>query len=166
MELFSFISSIGLINTLCFIIGLGLVIFEMFDPGFGVPGITGLVLLAVGVIITAQTLMQALVMVIILIAILSLALVLAIRSATKGRLSRNLVLSDSLDTQSGYISTENLESFVEKEGEAISTLRPSGVAMFDDIRLDVVSEGGYIAKGTKVKVTGVSGRRVVVKEIN
>lgn len=165
MGLFSFISHIGLIQALFLITGLGLVIFEMFNPGFGAPGITGLALLAAGVILTAKSLLEALIMIVILVAILGLVLVLAIRSATKGRLSKTLVLSDSLNTASGYVGTEDLKSFVGKKGLTITNLRPSGTAVFDNIRLDVVSEGDYIPKNTKVEVVNVSGRRVVVREI-
>lgn len=166
MNLYAFFSSIGPVPALLLLFGLGLVIFEMFNPGFGVPGILGLVLLAAGVITTAKTALEALVMILALIVILGIALIFTLRSASKGRLSKTLVLSDSLDKSSGYIGTEELESFVGKEGIVINNLRPSGTAIFEGKRLDVVSEGVYIPKDTKVRVVKVSGRRVVVKEIN
>ncbi|MGI6778395.1 MAG: NfeD family protein [Acetivibrionales bacterium] len=165
MGLSGFVSNIGVLQTLCLILGLALVTFEMFNPGFGIPGITGLVLLVAGVILTAKTVLEAFVMIIILVAIIGLLLMFALRSATKGRLSKTLVLSDSLNTASGYIGTEELSSYMGKEGIAITNLRPSGTAVFGDVKLDVVSDGGYIPKDTKVKVVHVSGRRVAVREI-
>jgi membrane-bound ClpP family serine protease len=165
MDLFSFINNIGIIQALCLLVGLGLVIFEMFDPGFGVPGISGLALLALGVILTAKSLFEALVMVIILMAILGLMLALAIRSATRGRLSRTMVLSTSLNKESGFNSTDDFSSYLGREGVAETTLRPSGTAVFDDIKLGVVTEGGFIQKDSPVKVVQVSGGRIVVREI-
>lgn len=166
MELFSFIANIHLIQAICLLIGLGLVLFEIFDPGFGVPGISGLILLVVGILLTARNLFEGIVMFIILIIILTIAVFLAIRSATKGRLSRTLVLSDSLNTQSGYVGTKDMTSFEGKEGTSLTILRPSGTANFDGVKLDVVTEGEFIPKNTSIKVIEVSGRRIVVKSIN
>jgi membrane-bound serine protease (ClpP class) len=44
-------------------------------------------------------------------------------------------------------------------------MRPSGTALIEDERIDVVTEGTFIAKDQKVKVIKVEGSRVVVREI-
>ena len=49
------------------------------------------------------------------------------------------------------------------EGKTASALRPSGIAMFGDQRLDVISGGEHIPSGTRVCVTEVSGNRIVVE---
>jgi membrane-bound ClpP family serine protease len=116
MELFSFIQHIGLIQAIILLTGLGLVIFEMFEPGFGIPGIAGLALLSLGVILTAKTLFEAMVMIVILIAILGIMLVLVIRSASRGTLSKTMVLSESLNKESGFSSIDDYSSFIGKEG--------------------------------------------------
>lgn len=165
MELLGFASNIGTIQAILLVAGLGLIIFEMFHPGFGAPGITGIILLAAGVIMTAETLLDALIMVVILLAILGVALTLVLRSATKGKLSKSLVLSESMKKEAGYSSTDDLEYLVGKEGIALTVLRPSGTADIDGVKLDVVTEGEYIPSGTKIKIVQVSGSRIVVKEI-
>ncbi len=48
-------------------------------------------------------------------------------------------------------------------GVAISTLRPSGSAEFDDRIVDVVSEVGFVERGERVRVVEVSAFRVVVE---
>lgn len=50
-------------------------------------------------------------------------------------------------------------------GVAITQLRPSGAALFNGRRVDVVTEGGLIGRGTPVKVIAVEGARVVVREV-
>jgi len=165
MDITSFVSNIGIIQAILFIVGLVLVFAEIFIPGFGVAGITGIVLLIIGIIITAKTVFEALIMIIILLAILGIVFFFVFRSATKGKLSKTLVLSDSLNKESGYSSIDELESMVGKEGIALSVLRPSGTADFDGIKLDVVTEGEYIPSGTKIKIIQVSGPRIVVREI-
>ena len=51
-----------------------------------------------------------------------------------------------------------------KEGVAKTQLRPSGTAIIDGERVDVVTEGNLIEPGTNLKVVAVEGMRVVVRE--
>ncbi len=163
--LLSFVEAIGIIQALLLIVGLILIIFEMFNPGFGAPGIVGLILLAVGIIFTARSFLEALVMIIIILAILGLALTIVLHSAAKGRLSKTLILNDSLNKEEGFSGTEDLEYFVGREGVTTTVLRPSGTAEFDGVKLDVVSEGEFIPKNTRVKIKKVAGRRIVVTKM-
>jgi len=165
MGIFSFLDGIQIYQLVILIIGLILLIIEMFTPGFGVSGGTGLVLLVVGILITAKTPFEALVMIIILLAILGVALTLILNSAARGRLSKTLILNESLNRESGFSGTEDLDYFIGKEGIAITVLRPSGTAEFNGVKLDVVTDGGYIPKGSAVKIIQVAGRRIVVKAL-
>ena len=58
-----------------------------------------------------------------------------------------------------------VEDLVGKLGTAITDLRPSGTALFDDERVDVVSESEWITEGTRVKVVSAEGYRHVVRPI-
>lgn len=49
-------------------------------------------------------------------------------------------------------------------GVAVSQLRPSGIATINGQRVDVVTEGGLIERGTAIKVVAVEGARIVVRE--
>jgi membrane-bound serine protease (ClpP class) len=50
-------------------------------------------------------------------------------------------------------------------GEALSDLRPSGTARINGQRVDVVTEGGFIEQGAKIKVIAVEGSRIVVRPV-
>jgi len=165
MDAVSFIYNINLVAAICFISGFILVVVEMFHPGFGVPGIAGTVLLLVGIVITARNLMDILIMLIILIAIIGFALTVVLNSVTKGRLSKTLVLHASQKKEAGYIGTEDLNYFLEQEGITTTILRPAGTANINGIKLDVVSEGEFIAKDKEIRIIKVEGRKIVVKEI-
>ncbi|MEG2387921.1 MAG: NfeD family protein [Clostridia bacterium] len=148
---------------LCLVIGLVLVIVEMFLPGFGVPGITGIVLLIAGTVIGASTVAQGLVILGVALILLLIALPFGLRSLAKGRLDKTKVV---LNTVSFVGGEHNMDAYLGKEGVARTTLRPSGIVEFDGDRVNVVSDGAFIAEGGKVRVQRVDGNRVVVKEID
>ncbi|MGC3958884.1 MAG: NfeD family protein [Verrucomicrobiota bacterium] len=50
-------------------------------------------------------------------------------------------------------------------GTALTQLRPSGVAQINGQRVDVVTEGGLIERGTSVKVVAIEGARIVVRAV-
>ncbi len=164
LELFSFFARLDWLSGIFFISGFVLVIVEMFYPGFGVPGILGSILLFLGVMFLANSVVEAIIIILIILAVLGIILTLVLHSASRGRL-KNMVLSDSLNKESGFSGTEDLEFFLDREGFAVTVLRPSGTADFDGVKLDVVSQGEFIQKGAKVKVIKVEGRRIVVDDI-
>ncbi|HXT39916.1 MAG TPA: NfeD family protein [Candidatus Angelobacter sp.] len=64
----------------------------------------------------------------------------------------------------GDIGTEKPE-LLNQTGIALTTLRPSGTAVIDGKRVDVVTEGPFVDKGAAVKVVEVEGMRVVVRTV-
>lgn len=152
------------ISLLCLVAGLALVVLEMFLPGFGAPGITGIILLIIGVVTTAKTPLQAMIMIIIILAILGVAFTLVLLSAQKGHLSKHLVLNESLDDGESFSAVDDLSYFVGSEGRTLTVLRPSGTADFNGVKLDVVSDGEYIPKNAAVIITKIEGNRIVVNQ--
>lgn len=53
-----------------------------------------------------------------------------------------------------------------QSGTAVTTLRPSGTALINGRRVDVVTEGGLIERNTPVRVVAIEGMRVVVRAFN
>jgi membrane-bound serine protease (ClpP class) len=49
-------------------------------------------------------------------------------------------------------------------GQSVTPLHPSGLARIDGCRLDVVTRGEMLEKGTSVVVIEMAGNRIVVKE--
>jgi membrane-bound ClpP family serine protease len=50
------------------------------------------------------------------------------------------------------------------EGRTVTDLRPSGMAIIDRQRVDVVTRGEYLEKETDIVVTAVRGNQIVVKQ--
>lgn len=160
-----FVSNIELWKALLLVAGLALIIVEMFHPGFGAPGITGGILLVLAICLIANSVTQALILIILSLIFLSIVLAAVVKSAKSGRLSKIIVLDESLDKESGFSATENNEELEGSEGVALSILRPAGSAIIDGKKYDVVTEGDFISASKKIKVIKVEGRRIVVKEI-
>jgi membrane-bound serine protease (ClpP class) len=52
------------------------------------------------------------------------------------------------------------------DGEVVTPLRPSGKARIGDRVFDVVTEGGFIEKGTAIVVTTISRSKIIVSRKN
>jgi len=165
MEIFSFVDGITAVTAIIFIIGLILLIVEMFIPGFGIAGGTGVVLIIIGIVLTARTPLEAFVMFLILVVFVALALTVIFRSAKQGKLARKLILWSSAKREDGFSTSSDTSSLVGKEGISLTILRPAGSGLFDSQRLDVVTEGTFIEKGTKIRVIRTEGRRIVVEPV-
>ena len=68
--------------------------------------------------------------------------------------------------QVGYIAGENPQKLPQpgSEGEVVSTLRPAGKVIIQDILYDAISPGAFIEKGTKVFVERLDGSVIVVNK--
>lgn len=150
-----------------FIFGGLMLVLELMMPGFGIPGIAGIISLIAGLVVgsTLLTASQLAIVFLLVFVYIAVMVVLLYRSATKnGRISK-LFLRAKAVKEEGYSSSENFEDMVGKEGVAITPLRPSGMGEFEDTRLDVVTEGQFIPKGVKIKIVKVEGFRIVVEQV-
>ena len=146
------------------IIGFVLVVVEMYIPGFGAPGIIGILLLIFGIVATNPSPLQALVLALIIAVLLCIAFSICIRAISKGRLNKTpLVLNDVSTGEEGDAASD-LRYFIGREGETHTALRPAGIAEFDGVKLNVVSDGDFIRSGCRVRVERVEGNRIVVRE--
>lgn len=165
--MFDFIVS-NVAVVICVLAGLGLLVLEMFMPGFGVPGVSGIVLLLAGAVLVGikHGLLAAVGLIVIIVALVAIMLSVALKSAADGRLSKSkLILHESESSREGFLSSGDMSVFLGREGETRTALRPSGIAEFDGVRLNVVSDGMFIAQGVRVKIVRVDGNRILVHTI-
>ena len=153
---------------ICFVIGIGLLILEAFMPGFGAPGITGVILEVITLVLTwfEHGPVATLAMLLIVLLVLAIAISASLRSITHGRLrNSSLVHTETESNEDGYRSIEDLAVFQDREGITSSVLRPTGIADFDGVRLNVSSEGDFIPAGTKVRIIKVEGAKILVRAL-
>lgn len=147
------------IILLC-IVGSALVFAEMLIPGFGVFGILGSVCLLGTAFLVAKV--YGITAFLITVVLLVIAFALMIVLAKKSGFYNKVVLRDKQEAQDFDEST--LQGLLGAEGVTQTTLRPFGVADFQGKMVDVCSNGDFIDRGKRVRVTQIQGKTVTVAE--
>ena len=157
------------------VFGAGVLFFAaevMIIPGFGFFGLLGLVGMGAGIYMsllgglpTAADFSRAggvLSTTLLLILVTAWALIRHLPKSA--RLYRSgIFLGTRTDKAIGFESAKTRPELVNREGVAITDLRPSGVGLFDDERIDIVSESEWIQHGTPVRIVAAEGYRHVVR---
>jgi membrane-bound serine protease (ClpP class) len=95
----------------------------------------------------------------------AVAAIALLRVLPRTPFGRKLVLDTGMTADAGYVSPPAADSaLLGCVGIASSPLHPSGLALIDGRRIDVVSEGEYIDAGEPIVVARVDGNRVVVRK--
>ncbi len=77
----------------------------------------------------------------------------------------SITLHKRLSREQGVsVQDKDLEQYIGKEGVTVTDLRPSGIAMIANERIDVVTEGSYLAKDLSIIVVAVTGNQIIVSE--
>ena len=163
-------------EILVFVIGVLLLAVEIFViPGFGVAGISGIILVIGGLVmgllnndnfdfegVSSQEIGEATLTVLVgLVAGFGLMIWLSNKIGHRGMFRKVALNTDLKDA----ISSPDLSSLVGKEGIAATVLRPSGKVSIDGEYYDGVSESGFIEKGRKVKVIRFENAQVYVEDL-
>ena len=165
MSFYELLGPTAMATIICLIIALVMFVIELFTPGIGVAGATGLLSLIAVIVMQLGWGHPQVALYIIAIALLLiiLGLVWVIRSMQRGRLSKSfLVLNERSSGTSVPDVASAKEDLVGKTGIAISTLRPAGIAEIDGKRIDVTTDGTFIQKGEAIKVVKAEGIHIIV----
>ena len=74
-------------------------------------------------------------------------------------------LRKTLSRKEGVSSqSSELESYVGTQGNAVTDLRPAGIAVINGKRVDVVTRGEYLEKDSAIIVTTVTGNQIIVRK--
>lgn len=152
---------------LAFLLGIIALVLEIaVFPGFGVAGITGIILLGWGILLISVDITQVTAALVIALAATIVLFIVGLKLVSRYKMWYKITLQNKQRKEEGYVAPlPELDFFTGKEGTALTPLRPAGAAEVDGHRLDVVTEGGFIRAGSRVRVIKVEGTRVIVKEI-
>ncbi|MCC8152833.1 MAG: nodulation protein NfeD [Tannerellaceae bacterium] len=162
-------------EILIFIVGVILIALEIFViPGFGVAGISGIILMITGLIlslvdnvnfdfegVSGGDITQATLTVVVGLVMSFVVLIWLSSRIGQHGLFRRVALHTDLEES---ISVPAYLDVVGKEGVAATVLRPSGSVLIDGELFDAVSESGFIERGAPVKVVRYENAQVYVYE--
>lgn len=164
-------------EIILFFCGVVLIIVEIFVlPGFGIPGIIGITLLFfslgaslvgnVGLEFPPLEYMNRAIWTMAITLILGILMIFSLsKYLPQNRMFSRLILVDSTSKDEGYTSAKSQDLLTGKEGVTLTPLRPSGIALIDDNRVDVVSQGDFVENGARIKVVNTTSSRVMVRRI-
>lgn len=155
----------GAETWLLFILGLVMLVLELFVPSFGILGLLGSASLVAGLIRAAYSYSHATLSLGIAFAAATVVIIIVVVIFKERGIWNRFILKDSLTKDQGFVPVAEKLSLIGAKGNSITPLRPSGTAMIDGERVDVVTEGSFISANASVSVTKVEGGRIVVQEI-
>lgn len=163
-----------------FIVGVILIALEIFVvPGFGVPGILGIIGTVGGIVAalmdndgpsligvsTSEVLEQTAYVLVMMVSAILVVIVLAKRFF-KGGEGHPLVDTSAQNKEEGYVAvSREIMEMVGKAGTALTDLRPTGFVEIDGKKMDATIIGGLIDKGEEVKVTKIDGITLIVEKV-
>ncbi len=165
----------GMEALLIFGLGVALLLIEAFLlPGMGVFGILGVLGVLGGIYMsllgglptqTDFTRAGGVLAATLVLTIMS-AWVLITRLPTNQRLIRmGIMLGEATGRETGYTSSVMRAELIGREGVAITDLRPAGTGLFEDERIDVVSESEWVQAGSPIRIVNSEGYRHVVRPV-
>ena len=171
-------------EVLLFVVGAIFIMIEVFViPGVGIFGIGGVIMMAAGIVLSAQSFiipqnyrqLEQLPMSLFPLIGAGFGLVSAVLILPKvlpnTPFLRSIILSPparevtGLEDRGDPEATADYSHLKGQVGQAVTKLRPSGRAKFGNRVYDVITQGLVVDKGAKVKVVEAVANRVVVEAI-
>ena len=156
-----------LIPIALIIVGIGLVVAEVYlIPGFNVIGIIGLGMLVLAVVLsfTELGLIGGIIALFSSLGLLGFVFTILWRSGAWDRfiLRTNLEKDENLIAREG----EDRAKYLGNKGIAVTPLRPTGIAEISGERIEVITEGEFIAAGSDIEVVAIARQRYYVRLAN
>lgn len=174
--------TVGTIEVVLFVSAIILLACEVFViPGFGIAGVLGLAFLLASLTLALMTgtgefhkeeILSASQVVIYSIAASMLLVLVVIHFLPKtGRFANSGLISTAVLDKTAHPGARDANGLpirsplVGKTGVVVSALRPAGKVEIGPDLHDVVSDSGFLAVGTRIKVHAVEGNRIVVEAL-
>ncbi|MGH1363621.1 MAG: NfeD family protein [Calditrichia bacterium] len=160
-------------EILLFIVGVLLLLVELLIlPGFGVAGILGVTFIIVAAFlsligsfetVSSVDLSSAATRLTIVLLLTILGMVVLYKMGVRSTFWDRIALAPEFRAEDGFTSSDDYSGYLGKVGVTATPLRPAGVGVFDNRRLDIVSEGGFIEANENVEIISVEGYRLTVR---
>lgn len=154
---------VGITSSLTFLLFLisgALFFLELILPGFGVAGISGILLFLISIALSMGGGAQA------AVTFLVAAIIVALMVKNFVQMGEEITLLKPFISNEVARPQKMLDRSLGERGVAVTTLRPTGIGEFNGKKLTVQSEGSFIEKGSDVVIVAIRGKSVYVKEVS
>ena len=166
-------------EIIVFLVGILLIAVEVFViPGFGLAGISGLILTLSGLslvminndffdfsFVPSGEVFTAVLTT--LIGLLGAVIMMFFGGVgfTESKFFKRIALVNVQDAKEGYTSNFHSRSYLGEQGTAFTVLRPSGKILIGEEVLDAYTRGEFVSEGETIKVIGEEGTSLKVKKV-
>lgn len=160
-------------EVLIFVLGIALIVLDLFFiAGFGTLAIPGMLMVFASLFLSLMgrtelwtwdsvgAATQPLLLSMVLTGIFGYVM---FKTLPRTSAWNRLILQTEEKAQEGYVGVSSYSDLMGQEGTALTSLRPGGTGEFGDRRISVDTEGDFIEKGARIKVTLVEGNRILVR---
>lgn len=143
------------------LVGIILILSEVFLPG-GIIGGIGFVCIGTAIYFSykAYDFPGLFISAAVLITTGILTWLAALKLLPRTPLGRDLFLTK---TQKGYDTlNKDLSELIGKKGTTLSSLRPTGKVLVEDVKYDAVTDGDFIERGAQITVVGIRSNQLIV----
>jgi membrane-bound ClpP family serine protease len=143
--------------------GIGIIIAEIIIPSGGILSIAavGIFVYSLYLVFTGISIASGMVVLIIDLITIPILIIAGLKFIAHSPVT----LRETLSQEQGVSSqSKDMDQFLGLEGTALTDLRPAGMALLSEQRIDVVTRGEYLEKGTPIIVVKVTGNQIIVKK--
>lgn len=155
---------IQVLGILVLLVGIALIGLEFYMPGFGVPGVCGIIASAAGIFLTGRNASERIAVGVIAIVIIAVMLVVSVIIFNSKKVKSPIKLDTDLQGRNLFIDETDMEYLIGKKGVALTDLRPSGKGEFDGVKLDILSNGDYIKKDNSIVIKEIKNNKIFVEK--
>ena len=157
----------GLMTVLIFLVGVGLLVLEVFVPGFGIAGILGTIMVIASFFLTLGGGAEAVKWLGLSIVLAAVGVYILSKYLPNSPIYNKIVLKNTSSMNKNDVKIEAAYStLVGKQGRAVTLLRPAGKINIEGQVLDAMTYGDFLAVDTAVVVDKVQGEKIYVNKVN
>lgn len=145
---------------LIFLLGVGLLVLEIFIPGFGISGILGVLFIVASFFLTLGGGVAAIKWVALSLVLTAIGIYVLSKYLPSSSIYKHLVLKNNSTVSEKQSHQKNW--LLGKSGATVTMMRPAGKIKIDEITYDALTEGDFLQPDTPITVVKVLGEKVYV----
>lgn len=152
------------LSFICFLLGITMLWTELYIPDFGVLGLIGFFISIFGLYMYRSDWLEVLMIVLAAFVVIGVVCFIFIKLGRSFEVPTMFVLDKRLAKEEGYSSHELPADVLGLQGTVVMDLRPVGRGQFNGQTYEVISQQGFIAKGSQVRIVKVTNGSIYVIE--